>query len=231
MATLYKNTGVRRYASKQRKEEGMPSHDGGLKVFVRKGKVEIEEWLLLIDERANLLRPYLDSITLPELMRLKCLRIDTFEHDFSPDNPKIEGDEEFSLRMQGIFRVQRWQNVEQIPGIGFVTAYCGKFQDGVSRAWGLTRKGKWVLITIHFSGQAGWKDRGYEKAELVKIEEASIVTILEATKVKPKEMWFELGKAAKEIVENRKHLLDQVLHLTTIVESEELAFSLMERGQ
>ena len=208
----------------------MPSSEEGMSILVRKGGVEIEEWLLLLEKRRELLKPHLDSITLPELGRLKCLQTESFQHDLQLDNPTIIGSEEFSLRTQGIFCVQMWKAIEHIPNSGFA-GYPGACQclDGVLRAWGLTRSGKWVLITIHFSGHAGYKDRGYEKAEILEIKEADLATILDATKLKPKTIWNELGRVAKGIVEQREHLLHQVRHLAMVVEMEELALSLTER--
>lgn len=208
----------------------MPSPTDGLKVFLRKGEVEIDEWLHLLEARANLLRPHLDSITLPELKRLKCLRMGTFEHDLSSDNFNVETVGDCSLRMQGIFRVQHWENVERIPGTGFAPAYSTKFQDGIVRAWGLTRKGKWVLITILFSGQPGHKEHGYEKPEFVKIEETDLVTILTATKEKPERIWLELGKEVRAFVEHRKRLLWTAERLESVVEAEESAYYLAKNS-
>ncbi len=211
----------------------MPSFDGGLGVFVRKGKVQIEEWLLLLERRRELLKKHLDSITLPELGHLACLRNEAFLHDLQFDGPKIviAGSEEFSLKTQGIFRVQPLHHKEVFPGTGFQHAPMLNRPDGIVRAWGLTRKGKWVLITVHFSGRPGYHQRGYEKAELVEIKETDLVAILEATKQSPKAMWFELGRAFKEIVEQRRHFLNQLIPTETTMEMEERAFSLMERGQ
>lgn len=208
----------------------MPSPEDGLKVFLRAKEVSIEEWLTLLEARANLLRPHLDSITLPELGRLKCLREETFEHEIGLDNPRVEGADNFSLRTQGIFRAQRYDCVERIPGTGFRGNPVFVFLDGVVRAWGLTRKGKWVLVSIHFSGQPGWKDRGYEKAEIVKIEETDIVTILMRTKEEPQQIWLELGKAVHEIVEWRKKLLWNVERLESRIEAEESAYHLLKQN-
>lgn len=211
----------------------MPSYDGGLGVFVRKGKVQIEEWLLLLERRRELIRPHLDSITLPEIGHLMCLRNEAFLHDLRLDEPKIvaTGSEDLSLKTQGIFRVQPLYKKETFPATRFQTAPILNRPDGIVRAWGLTRKAKWVLVTVHFSGQPGWNQRGYEKAELVEIKETDLVAIIEATKQRPKSMWFELGKAFKEIVEQRRHLLNELIPAETTVEMEERAFSLMERGQ
>ena len=50
----------------------MPSLQG-LRTFVRKDKIEFEEWFELLEARAGLLKSFLDSSTLPELGHLKCL--------------------------------------------------------------------------------------------------------------------------------------------------------------
>lgn len=211
----------------QKGGEGMPSTKG-LGMFVRKSQLSDEEWLNLIEVRRELIKPHLNSFTLPELGSLECLRRETFKHMLRLDISTTTGDERFSLKTQGIFRVQPWSAVERIPNSGYYKFFGdANCPDGTMRVWGLTRSGLWVLVTIGFVGERGYKDCGYERAKYVEIIEADLLTIITETKEKPQEMWEELGKAIKDFAEHRKCLYDQALNLLRIIQIEELAFSLV----
>ncbi len=213
---------------KTRKEEGMPSTKG-LEVFVRKNQLADEEWFGLIEARRELIKPHLDSFTLPELGALECMRSElSFTHMLRLDISTTTGDERFSLKTQGIFHIQPWSAVERIPNSGYRpwSDYVN-CPDGTMRIWGLTRSGLWVLVTIGFVGEDGYKGRGYERARAVQVAEAGLSTIVAKTKEKPQRMWEELGKVIKGFTEHRKSLYNQALNLARMVEVEELAFSLI----
>src|SRR3989338_6453267 len=55
-----------------RKEEGMPSSKG-FKMFLRKEKLTEDEWFEMIEARREMIKPHLNSFSLQELGRLKCL--------------------------------------------------------------------------------------------------------------------------------------------------------------
>ncbi|OGZ32542.1 MAG: hypothetical protein A3H02_00150 [Candidatus Niyogibacteria bacterium RIFCSPLOWO2_12_FULL_41_13] len=208
----------------------MPSTKG-LEVFVRKNQLIDEEWFGLIEARRELIKPHLDSFTLPELGTLECMRSETsFTHMLRLDIATTIGDERFSLKTQGIFRIQPWSAVERIPNSGHRPPPGGvNCPDGTMRVWGLTRSGLWVLVTIGFVGENGYKDRGYERARTVEIVETDLPAIATKTKEKPQRMWKELGKVIKGFAEHRKSLYNQALNLAQMVEVEELAFSLIPK--
>ena len=208
----------------------MPSTKG-LEVFVRKNQLIDEEWFGLIEARRELIKPHLDSFTLPELGTLECMRSETsFTHMLRLDIATTIGDERFSLKTQGILRIQPWSAVERIPNSGHRPPPGGvNCPDGTMRVWGLTRSGLWVLVTIGFVGENGYKDRGYERARTVEIVETDLPAIATKTKEKPQRMWKELGKVIKGFAEHRKSLYNQALNLAQMVEVEELAFSLIPK--
>ncbi|MCX6757326.1 MAG: hypothetical protein NTZ44_00345 [Candidatus Nomurabacteria bacterium] len=209
----------------------MPSLQG-LRTFVRKDKIEFEEWFELLEARAGLLKSFLDSSTLPELGHLKCLHNADFFHEIDADNPKIVSDGNFSLKTQGIFQPQPSIAIEYFPGSGLrepSRGFC--CLDGVVRSWGLTRSGQWVLISVNFSGQKVSGHRKYEKAEIVLIEETDLATIMSMTKCEPKGIWFELGKAVRDIVERRRQNLNAALAVEKVIDAEELAFSVTNRDR
>lgn len=205
----------------------MPSTKG-LEVFVRKDQFADEEWFGLIEARRELIKPHLDSFTLPELGSLECMWSESrFMHMLRLDVSTSTGDERFSLKTQGIFHVQSWSAVERITNSGYYLPAGVNYSGGTKRVWGLTRSGLWTLVTIGFVDEVGYKGRGYERARTVEIVEADLPTIATKTKEKPQRMWEELGKVIKDFAEHRKSLYDQALNIARMVEIEELAFSLV----
>lgn len=206
----------------------MPSANG-LDVFVRKNQPNDEEWFGLIEARRALIAPHLDSFTLRELGSLECLRSEiSFTHKLAIDAPVITGDSRFSLKTQGIFRVQPWSAIERTPNSGHRPPPGGvNCSDGMMRIWGLTRSGLWVIASISFAGEAGYKGRGYERARTVEIIKADLPTIAMFTKVRPEQMWRELGDAIKAFARDRLALYDHARRLAQNVEVEELALSLI----
>lgn len=209
----------------------MPSTKG-LEFFVRRKQPNDGDWFELIEARRALLKPYLDSFTLPELGSLELLHGDNFMHELQVDGPTVIGDKQrFSLKTQGIFH-KSLVAVEKIPNSGYNSLRGGEgvyVPDGVGQVWGLTRSGLWVLVSISFVGEAGYKSRGYERAKTVEIREVELYVIVEKTREKPLWVWKELGKAIKEYAEFRKELYDEALNLARMVQIEELTFSLIPK--
>lgn len=203
----------------------------GIEVFIRKGQITDKEWFELIEARRELIKPHLDSFTLPELGSLECMRSElSFTHMLRLDVSASTGDERFSLKTQGIFREQPWSAVERIRNSGYCAPPGGSnCPDGTMRVWGLTRSGVWVLVTIGFIGEAGYKGRGYERATTIEIIEVDLPTIAAKTKEKPQKIWKELGNVIKNFAEHRESLYNQALNLARMVEIEELAFSLIPK--
>jgi hypothetical protein len=205
----------------------MPSIKG-LELLIRKSQPTDKQWVRLIEARRDLIKPYLDSFTLTELGTLECLRRETFKHALRLDISTTTGDERFSLKTQGIFCVQPYSAVEKIPQSNcFFPERCSGCSNGKMRVWGLTRSGIWVLVTIDFVGECGYKNRGYERATDVEIVEADLPVIIKETKEKPQQMWEELGKAIIDFAEKRELLYRQVANLAKMVRIEELALSLI----
>lgn len=209
----------------------MPSTKG-LEMFVRKNQFVDEEWFGLIEARHELIKPHLKSFTLPELGELECMgNAFNVTHMLKLDVSTTTGDERFSLKTQGIFRTQQYSAVERVPNSGYRPPPGGvKCPDGTMQVWGLTRSGLWVLVTIGFVGEEGYKGHGYERARTVKIVETDLPTIVARTKEKPQWVWEELGKVIKGFAEHRKSLYNQALGLARMVEVEEFAFSLIPKA-
>ena len=200
----------------------------GLELFIRKDRLSDEEWFVLIEARRSLIKPYLNTFTLPELGSLKCLCRASFTHELSMDCPEIGGDEKFSLETQGIFYPQPWSAIERIPNSG-LRPRPGDVScpDGIMQVWGLTRSGLWILAEVRFVGEAGYKRRGYERAKTVVIRQVDLSTIISKTKEEPQKMWRDLGEVIKEWAEFRERLYNQALNIARMVGIEELALSLI----
>ncbi|OGZ29780.1 MAG: hypothetical protein A2931_00595 [Candidatus Niyogibacteria bacterium RIFCSPLOWO2_01_FULL_45_48] len=207
----------------------MPFTEGLEALIGKKGRITDTEWLVLIEARRKLIKPHLDSFTLPILGSLKCLRNElSFKHEIDCDISVSGGDQRFSLKTQGFFWAQPWSAVERISNSGSCNwpGYVA-CPDGTMHIWGLTRSGLWVLVTIEFVGESGYKERGYERAKSVKIFEADLRAIIEKTKENPRHMWSHLGAVIKSFAERRKCLYNQALDLARMVEIEELALSIV----
>lgn len=202
----------------------MPSTKG-LEVLVRKNSLTDDEWLSLIEARRELIKPHLDSFTLAELGSFPCLTSESVHyHEIKLDNPIVVGEEPFSLKTQGIFDMQPWQAVERIPNPDYKRFHAGaRCLSGTLLLWGLTRSGLWVLVTVRFVGENGYKDRGNERAESVEIIETDLPTIIAKTKSNPQDMWKKLGRAVKESAEKRENLYKMARNLARMVNVEELA--------
>jgi hypothetical protein len=203
----------------------------GLVTLVRNKQLTEKERIELINARCNLIGPHLDSFTLPELGKFECLSSEGSRlHELGFDNSVIIGNSGFSLKTQGIFR-NAWNARETIPNSGFQPygQGGGGCADGVRRLWGFTRSGQWVLVTIAYAGEPGYKGRGYERAKTVDIIEVDLQTLFTGVKETPQNIWIELGKEIKSWTDRRRHLYNQALVLAQTVEFEELACKLIPK--
>lgn len=196
----------------------MPSTDT-LELLVRNTPLKEPDWLMLVEARRALIKPHLDSFTLPELGALECLEIGSHRHEIRLGGPEVTGNPDFSLKTQGIFDAPYSGRVS-IPGSGYQNPG-GSCPDGSLQIWGLTRKGLWILAEVFFHGEAGYKDRGYERAHTVNIKEADLPTILAKTKQQPRHLWNRLADAVHGWVRAREGLYRQAQHIQRTIQLEQ----------
>ncbi len=188
-----------------------------LSILVPHQPITFEEWLLLIEARRAEIAPYLDTFTLPPIGTSIKLRSEVSQtHDLHVDGPEMVG---LTRSSQGLFRSQDWKDVERRVGTGYAPdRHSGHVAcpDGTLKAWGLLRENKWVLVTVDFVGEPGYRDRGYERAVHVEVREVDINTLLRETKVGPRVIWDELEnlvltwlQQAKSRYENLQHLAEK----------------------
>ena len=204
----------------------------GLELLVRKQPLTDDDWFSLIEARCSLLEPHLNSFTFSELGNFNCLRSGLNEtHAIWMDNETgtIIGDHRVGLDTQGIFCCPK-SSIERIPGSGYQAPPGGvSCPDGKMHIWGFTRYAEWILITVEFKGEPGYKGRGYERAGRVYIEKADLKAIVAKTRSTPEEIWRELGRAIRNWTERRRQLYHKAREIARTVEIEELVLSLHQK--
>lgn len=200
----------------------LPRQKRAFALLVRQEPPTDEEWLELLEARRVLIRPHFDSFTLPTLGHLECLYNEMpFTHRLPNDAPTLTGDEGFSLETQGIFCAPHLAR-KTIPESGWQPGPGGSAcPDGTLYIWGLTRKGQWILAKVVFKGKAGYKERGYEKAQTVDIRESTLPEIVAQTKTTPYQIWLEIGQVIKDWAKFRRGLYECALGIADQVETEE----------
>lgn len=195
-------------------------HSTTLELLVRKSELSDESWLQLIEARREMVKRYLDSFTLGEIGSLECLRRENSYHKISDNEPTLIKDPwngHFSLKTQGIFG---WKVERASPPNG---TFVGNnfFANGKVHIWGLTRSSLWILADLSFVGEHGRKNRGYDKAISIEIQEASLSTILTKLKIRPRLIWDTIGESVYDLTHRRKILYEQALELIREIELED----------
>jgi hypothetical protein len=206
-----------------RKEvEDMSSTRTWEKLF-REKPVSHEEWVSLVRERAQRLKPHLDRFTLNELGNVYCINGERLQEDtLTRDNPTVMSKEGHTLKTRGIFGIQPHDSIQTFPGTGFQPWPGGRrVPDGQKKLWGLIRTGSWVVVTITFIGVPGYKDRGREQAMQVTIEETALESLIEKTSVPPREIWDGLGEAVQNWKAHREQLAHVAAHLAEQINIED----------
>jgi len=202
--------------------------DTALRILLRKNKIRKEEWLKLIEARRLLIKQHLNSFTLTELGKTKCLKKNSDRYDYKLcaeldfDDPKIISDDDrLSLDIQGIFYPQSWNKIEYDfpPSQGF--------PGGTKQIWGLARSGDWIITEVVFTGAAGYKDCKYETAKTVKIEKTNLTIIIARTGEEPIDIWRKIGEAVKNWKKKRKELYDKAREIENVIKTEDKVLSLI----
>jgi hypothetical protein len=196
-----------------------------LAILTRKEALTDTDWFDLIEARRAAIKTYLDTFTLPTLGDLHCMRSSNGLHTLTQDFPRQAPEEQrlFWLKTQGLFYTQPHSAIEYKAGTGHQPGLGGvPYPDGVLQIWGLTRSGKWVVATVEFVGEAGYKDRGRQRATALSISECEIQDLLEKTKESPQVVWNSLGDSVKAWAERRQRLANEAQRLAHMIEIEEL---------
>jgi len=210
----------------------MPPKTDGLAVLCRTTPLSDQEWLDTIETRRQAIKPHLDTFTLSTLGQVKCLQLENITHAISDNSPECVGGE-FDLNTQGIFRIAPWNsrvlNQRESRGLNYEREF--RTLGGILYIWGLTRKAQWIIASVSYICEAGYKGRGYERTTKVEIEEAMVLKILSLCNVRYEEIWRELSKEVHLWNKKREELYNTSLNLTRMCDIEELALSLIPREE
>jgi len=190
----------------------------GLSLLVRKQLPSYDEWIGLINSRREMIKPYLNIYTLPELGKLECMR-DEFHHSLETDII----DE--VLKTQGIFHVQPWGKIVYVSNSGWRPGPgCVPYPNGTKKIWGLTRQSKWIIAAVEFIGVSRWKESGQERATSVTLSEVSLPALIAETEEEPRNIWRAIGEAIKNWVGPSQQRYAEATNLAKMVEIEEMVF-------
>jgi hypothetical protein len=194
----------------------MPSQKTkGLEVLLQDGVFSEKSWRKFLETRLELVDPFLNRFSLETLGDKKYLgNGNSQSHSLRTDGPKLFLDPKEikgqNLDLQGIF-----------PNHARLAS--GKGRENIMMSWGISRKGKWLLIQIQFQKceisaekkAAGFS--GYEQATAVAIKESTIEDILADSGFSPVEIkrviestiweWIRLHKEVQESIEQLERTL------------------------
>ena len=182
-----------------------------IKTFLRTTGLEKNEWLQLIEDRRQRIKPHLASFTLGTIGEIDCLRggpgaASTYRIDWS--DPARIGDEDYTLKTRGIFFPQPRNRMVRIPDTGFTDTNGLCLQNGTLFVWGLARDGHFILAEVAVVGEQSTHAPAYgrERATVVNIQQAVPATILERSGERPWGMWTKLGGEIQRWARDRESL-------------------------
>jgi hypothetical protein len=202
--------------------------------LARRTVITDADWLVLLQERADALKPVLHQMTLRQLDEVQFMNDYFHEHGLRKDKPQlISTDERFSIEMRGIFPKDRsWASVssttyERPPQGGRATAATHRF-------WGLSRNGEWVAIEAYVThSEEPYKDPGrtehVERAKTVSIAECSLADLCEFSSRHPRLIWDRLGEVADDWVKHRQSLLADAERIQELFEHEAAILRIIAR--
>ena len=184
----------------------MPSKNSdGLSLLVRREPLTPEDWVKLVEARRALIKPCLDSISLPKLGTLG-------------------GKPPLYARFAGLVNYPAWQDIQ-----GFFKLLDRRGIDEETNyqvIWGLTRSGEWLHATgIYARREDCWKECS------IKIEcPISTTSLLE--KLVPDlgypamTIWQDLEECIRKAKEERQKLLISIEEIHDVMVREKIVFSL-----
>lgn len=208
----------------------MSSTKDPLKLLFRKKPLRLEDWLILVETRAEQVKPLLKISSLPELGHTRCLRLHSIrdDHPLEFDSPRLIGVNGLSLTLktQGVFSVGYKKHY---PGTGYKAPPGDvSYPNGYMALWGFTRDGEWVVATVNFVGVSDYK-YGKEVAKSVKILQTNLASVVNSTGVEPETIWDKLGEVVWELTRRREQLYKNALNFAQSIERQDFVISQIPR--
>ncbi|MFA5128273.1 MAG: hypothetical protein WC457_04775 [Patescibacteria group bacterium] len=172
-----------------------------------------EDWIKLVEEKARLVRPFLELVTLPKLGDIRCMgRRDkkSEPEEYYPlesfaDCPIVSSNgssESHSLRTQGIFEwfVPRLKKVNEIY------------------VYGLSRNGGWSFITVHYEIKSlvdmnGSGLKYSQVATQLFFEKISFGDMLDRAGADPADWWRILSQTVSQWLADKEKQLARIQRL------------------
>ncbi len=209
----------------------LPNELCGLRTLAARGPLADDDWCALLEARHRLIAPQLDRFTLPSLGTFQCLKTEShWTRQISCFVSNTTGDSRFSLETQGLFGYS-WSSREETSPDRHVNMWYAQTlhpADGCLRIWGLTRKGNWIIATVVYVGEEGYKGRGAERATEIGIREVTIQELVAQSKCHPREIWRALGKRFHELVQIRRAQYENAREIAAVMNTEEQLEALIE---
>lgn len=156
----------------------MPFPNKGVSLLLQRPEVTRKERFALLEARRELVKPHLHQFKLPTLSDVKCLKQEHHAHELGLDRFSLESNIAVGPEFRGMFGY----------GVRKIEPGGRRYPNGTRYLWGLMREGDWVLITVEFKGERGYKDRGYERAETVRVESSNPQQICEVCEIEPEQI-------------------------------------------
>lgn len=203
-------------------------HTRTIRRMVRRDEFSPTDWLKIIGERIELLKPHLEKMN---LKRIGLLKVSSYSHR---DQQMLEADVSYtevvgpfglSARAafpqgEGFYSDQTWSKVEHFfdpPGSSPAAGAREKF-------WVLARSGSLLAVDVLWHSSKKHDER--VRVKRVTIHELPLPELIEHVGIEYKEMWLQLGRMARRWHKEREALLCDSRHLQNIVEAEEEMYML-----
>lgn len=188
----------------------MPRPTESVSILANRPPLTLDEWCHLLELRKEALGAHLDKFTLPELRGVSCLyregHLGTL--GWSRGVCSASG---MSLETKGIF------------GFNYKSR---QREDGRLSIWGLTRKKQWVSVIVYFHEESGYKGRGLEVTDYVRIEEVSLRAMIRLSESHPKDIYVRLSKVFRDYLEMRRSQYQYLKEVEECFNTEDLLVSL-----
>jgi len=149
-----------------------------MKLLLRSGALTQDEWVVFLENVVDELRPRLETFKLPTFGELACMDDKSGRYEIvSKHNPKEIGN--YFLRNHGVSYFQ--DTGERLNKVG---------QTRSIKAWGLSKEGVWVLITVNVEACLDHSNSIWEHAESADISRVSLPALFDAAKMPPYSVWM-----------------------------------------
>ncbi|MDD5068826.1 MAG: hypothetical protein PHS53_03895 [Candidatus Pacebacteria bacterium] len=180
------------------------------KLIVKGGLSTEARFLSLLDELRNNMKPYLDTVSLAKLSEFKCLKDYVWEREVGRSVITGYEDGKSTADIQGIFG--KGEKIS-IPDTGHRYSSGTYLCNGTIPIWGLSRSGDWLLVNVSIVGAAGYKNRGTEVVQAVRVDRVNITDLVKGVRLDPIQIWNQLVRTTQEWAESRERLWKTMLEL------------------